>query len=144
MDYNGHMNDVYYGVVCAEAAEVFLSALGVGREYQAETGRTTYTVESHLRYLREVLADEVLRVETLLVDADEKRVRVHHTLRNRAGEEVATGEYLYLHVNQDTGRVEPMPEGRRAVLRQVLAAHATCGRPPHLGRGVGERSPGSG
>jgi acyl-CoA thioesterase FadM len=136
IDYNGHANDACYTVMCTEATEVFLTALGIGEAYHAATGRTTYTVESHVRYLREARRGAVLRAETLLVDADSKRVRIHHSLRNGAGDEVATGEFLYLHVNQHTGRVEPMPADRQALVTDVLAAHATHPRPAHLVLGV--------
>jgi len=136
IDYNDHLNDACYPIVCTEATEVFLTALGLGEAYHVATGCTTYTVEAHLRYLREVTRGELLSAATLLVGADPKRVQIHHSLRNGAGDEVATGEFLYLHVNQQTGRVEPMPADRLALLRDVLAAHATQPRPAHLVLGV--------
>ncbi len=137
IDYNGHMNDAYYPVVCTEAAEVFLSALGLGAEYHAVTRYGMYTVEAHLRYRREAVRGDVLHAETLLVAADRKRLRVHHSLRRQSGDEVATGEFLYLHVDQGAGRVAPMSGERWAVVAEVLAAHATAAPPRHLGLGVG-------
>jgi hypothetical protein len=50
---------------------------------------------------------------------------VHHTIRDGAGDEIATAEYPYLHVNRASGRVEPLPADRQAVVDEVLAAHAT-------------------
>jgi acyl-CoA thioesterase FadM len=140
LDYNGHMNDAYYALVCCEASEVFLDALGLGAAYQAATGCTTYTVESHLRYLKEAVLGEPLRAETLLVAADAKRFRVRHSLLNGVGLEIALGEYVYVHVNQRSGRVEPMPADRQAVLDSKLAL---CG--PHVrpaGRGRRHDRPG--
>jgi acyl-CoA thioesterase FadM len=69
-------------------------------------------VESHLRYLKEAVLGEPLRVQTLLIAVDTKRLRVHHTIRDGAGDEIATAEYLYLHVNRASGRVEPLPADR--------------------------------
>jgi acyl-CoA thioester hydrolase len=123
IDYNGHMNDAAYAVVCTEASEVFLTALGIGKEYHAASGRTTYTVESHIHYLKEASRGETLDVETVLVATDTKRVRVRHVLRSTTGDPVAQGELLYLHVNQRSGRVEPLPADRRLLLAEVLAAH---------------------
>ena len=137
IDYNGHMNDACYAVACTHASEAFLDALGLGEAYRAKTGRTTYTVEAHLRYLKEAALGDELRARTLLVDADPKRIRVHHSLLGSCGDEIATGEFLYLHVNQESGRVEPMPEDRMALVADVLAAHAGQPRPTHLGLGVG-------
>jgi acyl-CoA thioester hydrolase len=122
IDYNGHMNDAAYAVVCTEASEVFLAALGISAAYQAATGYTTYTVESHIYYLKEAGRGDTLHVETLLMDTDPKRVRVSHTLHSAAGP-IATGELLYLHVNQRSGRVEPLPKDRQKLLAEVLTAH---------------------
>jgi acyl-CoA thioesterase FadM len=123
LDYNGHMNDAYYALVCGEASEVLLDALGLGAAYQAATGCTTYTVESHIRYLAEARGGDVLRAVSVLVAADPKRLRVRHSISGPAGA-VATGEYLYLHVNQASGRVEPMPADRWSVVEAVLATGA--------------------
>jgi acyl-CoA thioester hydrolase len=132
LDYNGHMNDAFYAVVFGQATEVFLDALGLGEEYHAATRCTTYTAESHIRYLKEAVGGEPLQVMTLLVDAGPKKIRLHHSLRDGSGDEIATGELLYLHVNQKSGRVEPMSPDRQALLSSVLATHARCARPAHL------------
>jgi carnitine 3-dehydrogenase len=124
IDYNGHMTDTAYAVVCAEATEVFLDALGLGAAYQAETGCTTYTVESRIRYLREAGRGAALHALTTLTEADPKRLRVRHSVRDGDGTEIAAGEFRYLHVDQGTGRVAPMPAGRWAQVAEVLAAHA--------------------
>jgi acyl-CoA thioester hydrolase len=124
IDYNGHMNDSAYAIAAAEASEIFLAALDLSARYQATTGRTTYTVESHIYYLREATLGERITAETVLVATDTKRLRVRHTLSTPSGP-IATAELLYLHVNQQSGRVEPFPDSRQAVLAEVLAAHQT-------------------
>jgi betainyl-CoA thioesterase len=124
IDYNGHMNDSAYAIVATEASEVFLDALDLSARYQAATGCTTYTVESHIYYLKEAVLDDLVTAETVLVDTDLKRLRVRHTLSTSAGP-IATAELLYLHVNQQSGRVEPFPDSQQAVLAEVLAAHQT-------------------
>ncbi|WP_162795547.1 thioesterase family protein [Nonomuraea lactucae] len=128
VDYNGHMNDAYYALVGSQASQALLDALGLGEDYQLATGRTTYTVESHLRYLKEAKEGEVVRAMTLLVDAAPKRLRFRHSLRDGGGAEIATAEFVYLHVNQRTGRVEPMPADRIELVTAVLAAHAEAAR----------------
>ncbi len=136
LDYNAHVTDSAYAVICAEANEAFLEHLGVSAAYQAATGCTTYTVESHLRYLAEVGRGAVLRSEVLLVGADTKRLRTLATIRTVDGVDVVTGEYLFLHVDQATGRVAPFPADRAAVIAAVATAHKGLPRPDHLGRGV--------
>lgn len=131
IDYNGHMNDSAYAVAMGEATEAFFDALGVGKD--PDTG-TTYTASQHLRYLAEVRRGDVLTARTLLVEADPKRLRVHHTLVNGQGVAVATGEHLYLHVV--SGKVTPMPSQTWERVCGLLAVHAGCGTPEGLGDGV--------
>ncbi|WP_219470001.1 thioesterase family protein [Nonomuraea rhizosphaerae] len=120
LDYNGHMNDACYALVCAQASEVLLDELGFGARYQEETGRTTYTVESRIRYLKEARAGETISVTSALVEATPKRLRVRHSLRAGGGDEIATAEFVYVHVNQATGRVEPMPPELEARARSAV------------------------
>lgn len=135
LDYNGHVTDSAYAVICAVANEAFLDHVGVSAEYRARTGCTTYTVESHLRYLAEVGRGAMLCADVLPVDLDAKRLRLHTTVWN-GDEAVLTGEYLFLHVDQDQGGVTPFPPDRAAAIAAEVAAYADVERPDHLGRGV--------
>lgn len=141
LDYNGHMNDSAYAVVCTQANELLLDALGLGATYREQAGCAMYTVQAHLRYLHEVGPDAQLRAETIVVDADAKRLRVHTTVIDQAGTEVLTGEYLFLHMDVRTGRVAPFPPDRAAVLQAARTAHESLPRPAHLGAGVGAPRP---
>jgi len=137
IDYNGHLHDAGYAIVLSEANEVLLAHLGLSEDYQAETGRALYTVESHIRYLAEAKRGDVIEAESLLVSADAKRLRLHTLLRRGDGTPVATGEYFYLHVDQAAGGVTAMPPERRLAVDALLSAHAPLDRPAHLGRGIG-------
>lgn len=137
VDYNRHLTDWAYAVVCAQANEAFLDHLGLGADYRRRTGCTTYTVESQLRYLAEVRTGARLSARTVLVDSDAKRLRMHTTVLDEGGTEVLTGEYLFLHVDQGAGRVSAFPPDRAEIVERVRAAHASWPRPSYLGRGVG-------
>jgi acyl-CoA thioesterase FadM len=139
IDYNGHLHDAGYAIVLSEANEALLAHLGLSEDYQVGTGRAMYTVESHIRYLAEAKRGDVIEAESLLVSADAKRLRVHTLLRRDDGVAVATGEYLYLHVDQTAGDVTGMPPDRWAAVNALLSAHAPLDRPGHLGQGVGAR-----
>jgi acyl-CoA thioesterase FadM len=136
VDYNGHMTDSAYSVVCSAANEAFLAALDLSSAYQLRTGRATYTVESRLRYLREAMSGDTLRAETVLVRADAKRLLVHTALLDEHSRVIATGEYLFLHVNQATDRVEPFDDTHAELIRSVAMAHETWQRPEYIGHGV--------
>ncbi len=142
LDYNGHMNDSAYAIVCTEANERLLDVLGIGAEYRGATGCAMYTVEAHLRYLGEVGPGAELHAETLVVAADTKRLRVHTSILLPDDALVLTGEYLFLHVDQSAGRVAPFPPDRHAAVEAALEAHRELERPAHLGLGVGAPRPG--
>jgi acyl-CoA thioesterase FadM len=139
IDYNGHLHDASYGVVFSEANEVLLDALGLSEGYRSATGCAMYTVESHIRYLAETGRGDRLAAASFVVSADLKRLRVHTALTRRDGTVVATGEHLYLHVNNLTGRVIAMPADRRDAVAAVVAAHAGLARPEYLGQGISWR-----
>jgi len=142
LDYNGHVTDSAYAVLCAAANEAYLEHLGISADYQARTGCTTYTVESHLRYLDEVSRGAVLHADVLPVDADAKRLRLHTTVYLDETP-VLTGEYLFLHVDQNAGRVTPFPSDRAEAIAAEIARYAGAERPDHLGRGVAAPRPSS-
>ena len=136
LDYNGHVTDSAYAVICARANEAFLNYLGLSADYLARTGCSTYTVESHLRYLAEVNRGAVLTSRSQLVHHDTKRLRVHTSVFEGAVE-VLSGDYLYLHMDQSASKVAVFPEDRAAALANIKAAHDQVPHPAHLGRGVG-------
>lgn len=136
IDYNGHMNDAAYAQVLTEANEMFLGAMGLSERYRAETNNSLYTVEMHIRFLREVSEGSEVSAESVLVSHDSKRVRLHSSLLGADGVTVATGESLYLHVDGTTASVVPIPQDRLEVLKEVQRSHDVLPRPTYLGLGV--------
>ena len=137
IDYNGHLNDAGYAIVLSEANEVLLDELGLSERYRERTGCAMYTVECHIRYLAECRRGDRLEAASFLVSADVKRMRVHTALTKTGGTLVATGEHMYLHVDDAAGRVTAMPAERWAAVNAMLAAQSGLERPGYLGRGVG-------
>ena len=137
IDYNGHMMDGYYAVAFAEATEAFLDHVGLGPAYREETGSSIYTAESHLCYVKGVRAGARLRYSSQLLRADPKRMHVFHRMTEAgSGDEVATNELMFLHVDTATERVTPMPPDRRAVVEALAAEHAALPAPAQAGRRI--------
>jgi acyl-CoA thioester hydrolase len=137
IDYNGHMMDGYYCVAFAEATEAFLDHVGFGAVYREETGSSIYTAESHLCYFKSVRVGERLRYSSQLLGADAKRMHVVHRMTEAgSGDEVATNELMFLHVDIATERVTPMPPGRRSAVEALAAEHAALPAPPSAGRRI--------
>ncbi len=141
IDYNGHMMDAYYSVAFTEATEAFLDHVGLGAAYRADTGCGIYTVESHVCFGRSVRAGATLAYQSQLLGCDDKRMHVFHQMAELgSGEQVATSELMFLHVDLAAERVTPMPAARSQAVRLVAAAHAALPAPPNAGRRI--RMPG--
>ena len=77
IDDNGHLNMGYYVVVFDYATDAWLDYLGLSPSERVRMGVATFTLESHVNYLREVLESAPLRFTTrLLADV----LRQHQTL----------------------------------------------------------------
>jgi acyl-CoA thioesterase FadM len=131
LDSYGHLNEAYYLVPFTNANWAILDHFGIGRPYYERTGGAFYTVESHVRYLKEVRFPALLETESIVFGADAKRLRAAHILRVD-GVERATFECVMLHFDSKAGRVAPMPGTAQAALKAALAVEL----PNWAGRGI--------
>ncbi|KMO36627.1 thioesterase [Methylobacterium tarhaniae] len=138
IDYNGHLNMAYYHVLFDRAVDEAFGVVGLGPDYM-ETGRgTTFAAEVHVRYRRELVLHDRVRVTLQLVAFDEKRIHFYSEIRHATeGWVAATSENLSLHVDPATRRVAPFPEDIQANLSVMLGSHARLPRPDDLGRVIG-------
>jgi len=137
IDYNGHMMDAYYFVAFTEATEALLDHVGLGAAYRAETGSGIYTAESHLCFARGVGAGARLRYVSQVLGCDEKRLHVFHRMTQEpGGQEVATNELMFLHVDLAIQRVVPIPPAHRQALITLAAEHAALPVPRVAGRSI--------
>jgi acyl-CoA thioester hydrolase len=139
LDYNGHMHDASYAIALSDANEELFKALDLSVDYRELSGGAYYTVEWHIRYLAECSLGQELRGNTVMVDANPKKIRLYTELVLADGTVAATGEALYLHVDTAAGKTAPLPPDRDARVQEVLAGHTDLPRPAHLGLGVGQR-----
>ena len=142
IDYNGHMNESRYLQAASEASDALLSMLGADAEY-AQGGKSFYTAETHLRHLAECFRGDRVRAETQVVNGDEKRLHLFHTLQkmedNGEWTAIATAEHMLLHVNRETGKVIPAEGGLAEKMRRLLAAQSALPHPNGIGAKVGRR-----
>ncbi|MYT75638.1 MULTISPECIES: thioesterase family protein [unclassified Streptomyces] len=131
IDYNGHMSEAFYVLVFGFATDALMDRTGVDAAYRERTGCSLYTVESHVRYLRDVPEGTALTVRTRVLGAAGKKVRFAHEMFAGGPEAVATIELLALYVDQKAGRAVPFPDD----LRDRLAALAEPA-PEWAGRSV--------
>ena len=131
LDAYGHLNEAYYLVPFSNATWALQDHFGIGVDYYERTGGALYTVETHLRYLKEVRAPAMLEIESLVLGADAKRVRFAHVMT--VGDSLrATFECVALHFDSGAGRTAPFPEAVLAALQAARVAEP----PDWAGRGI--------
>jgi acyl-CoA thioester hydrolase len=138
IDHNQHMNMGYYLVVFDFATDEFLSWVGLDVAHRATQAVTTFCVEAHVTYHREVRAGDPLRFTTVLLGHDDKRIHYLHAMYHAAdGYLAATNELMSLHVSRATRRAAAMAPEVLARLAVVQRAHDVLPRPPQAGRSIG-------
>jgi acyl-CoA thioester hydrolase len=140
VDYNGHMSESCYLLVFGDNSDAFFRYIGIDEEYRDAGGRSLYTVETHLHNLQEVSEGEPLRLTLQLLDADEKRLHIFHTMYHGvSGDLLATGEQMLVHVNMQAGRSVDMPSDLLQRVMAIRAAHARLPVPQQVGHTIGIR-----
>lgn len=138
IDHNQHMNMGYYLVVFDFATDEFLSWIGLDGPHRAGRAVSTFCLEAHVTYHREVRSADPLRFTTMLLGYDEKRLHYFHAMYHATeGYLAATNELMSLHVSQATRRGTAMASGVLARLAAVQRAHDALARPPQVGRTIG-------
>jgi acyl-CoA thioester hydrolase len=137
IDYNGHLNMAYYHVLFDRAVDEAFALLGIGLSYVKQRRRSLFTVEVHVRYLRELHAGDRVRVTLQLLDCDSKRLHFFKNLFHAAnGWVAATAEQMALHVDLDTKKSTGFSPDIATQLERMKASHALLPRPEAAGRRI--------
>ncbi len=111
IDINDHMNVAYYILVFDQGIDTLWDRIGISSEYIADSNNSTFAVESHVTWQREIAEAEPYVVTSQILAYDEKRI--HQFMRMYHAEErylSSTAEWMSLHVDLDVRRVAPWPE----------------------------------
>ena len=129
-DYNRHMNESRYLECFSEATDAVMELIGADQAYVA-AGNSYFTADTQIRHINEISADEVLHVESRVLLAAGKKLRVFHEMKNQNGETLATGEHLLIHVNLHTRRSSVPGQKVLQAAEKIAAAHAHLPPPYH-------------
>lgn len=139
VDYNGHMNEAHYLEAGAAATDRFMELIGADADYIA-SGKSYFTVETHIRHLDEMHAGERLVITTQVMKGDGKKLHLFHYLKGADGRLAATVETFLLHVDLAT-RASTLPgELVARKLDQFAQTHAPMPLPEGAQRYVGQKS----
>ena len=134
LDHNGHMNVTYFVLIFDHGTDVFYPLIGLGKPYRQRTGKSTFAVETHITYQRELSVNEDVSVTTQLLGFDEKRIHYFHRMWHvETNVQTATLEQLALHVDLSTRKVEPMPRECQRLMSEMWETHKDLPKPKELG-----------
>jgi acyl-CoA thioester hydrolase len=132
------MNMGYYLVVFDLATDEWMQVVGLDAGHRRTHQVSTFCLEAHVTYHREVREGDPLRFTTRLLGFDAKRLHyIHEMYHAEAGYLVATNELMSLHVSQATRRGAPMAPAVLERLGRIQMAHDRLPRPPQVGRVMG-------
>jgi len=137
IDFNGHLNAGYYFVVFDDAVGPFMEHVGLGEEHRAEHGVTTFSLEGHITFNREMKLDDPIEIRTQLLGYDAKKMHyinlMHHATE---GWLAATNELLSIHISLETRRSAPMADTVLERLAEIQQAHQTLDVPAQVGNTI--------
>ena len=128
IDINNHMNVAYYVVVFDQGIDKLWDRFGITSDYVGGYNNSTFAVESHITWQREIAEAEPYIVTSQILAYDQKRIhqfmRLYHA---DAGYLSATAEWMSLHVDLDVRRVAPWPDD---ILKRIAGFVAEQGDQP--------------
>lgn len=140
IDYNGHMNVAFYVLAFDHATDTLFNYLGIGEEYKNKYNYSTFTLEGHITYDREVLEGDPLSFKTYLLDYDEKRLHYFHEMYHATeGYLASTNELITMHIDMNVRRSTPFASELMTRLEEIMVAHRALPRPEKAGRTIGIR-----
>ena len=105
-DYNGHMNLAFYIHLFDQGWDVLLDKFQMGGDSAKVEKRSTFAVESHTKYIKEVKDGDEVDINLLFLDRDTKRMVYQLEIFSKSGNyRAATSEVCSIYVNLDLRKV---------------------------------------
>ena len=140
IDANGHMNVGYYTLLFDKALDLPWERLGIYSGLILASGYSSFALETHITYQRELKLGDPLDFSLLILDFDAKRIHYFLTMRQRRERWVAaTCEQISTCVDIGTRRGAPWPAQAQARISALHGVHQSRPRPLEVGRAIGIR-----
>lgn len=137
IDYNGHFNMAYYGVLFDRTCDEAFELVGLGPDY-LKSGASFFTLEAHTTYIRELHADDRVKITVQMLDHDLKRLHyVQQMFHAEEGWLSATMEAICMHVDMKAKKSAPFPDDILSRVTAMQEAHANLPVPPQVGHKIG-------
>ena len=142
IDVNGHMNVAHYMAAFDLAVESLWEQFGITENQTIIGNSSTFAVESHITWQRELLLDEPYFITAHLLAYDNKRI--HQFMRMYHAEKyflASTAEWLNLHVDIDVRKVSPWPDAMRSRIAAFAERQGNWKWPAEVGKQMHIQNP---
>ena len=137
IDFYDHMNVAYYVMVCDEATGAFWDHVHDGKTIKERDGAELVVLESHVNYVKEVRLGDPVKVTTQLLEVDDKRLRLFHTMLHATeGFVAATNEIKAIGFDLGQRRIMSFRPAARACLQDIWQEHQSLPQPVGAGQGI--------
>ncbi len=121
VDSNGHMNVQFYTTKFHMASGQFMASIGIDFTKMKAQQKGFAYVEMNIRYIKEVLEDDPIHIETKVLACSRKVVTIFHTLKNSlTGEVASTAEAKWVVLDKVARRADLLDEQTRQQLEKMI------------------------
>ncbi len=142
IDINRHMNVAYYVLAFDQGVDRLWARFGLTDDHIRQHNSSTFAVESHIIWQREIGEAEPYFITSQILAFDEKRIhqfmRMYHAEKHDL---VATAEWMNLHVDLDVRRVAPWPARIREKIAEFAAGQGRQSWPVEAGKSMSIEAP---
>jgi acyl-CoA thioester hydrolase len=142
IDFNGHMNVAYYVLAFDIGVDEMWNQLGITSGYIETSQCSTFAVECHITYQKELKENEPFRITSQILAYDDKRIhqfqRMYHAEKNYLA---ATAEWMNLHVDLNSRRVTPFPQSVMSALKRFTEQQGVMSMPAEAGSKMKVKKP---
>ncbi len=137
IDANNHMNVAYYILAFDLAVDSLWERFGITLDSKVVSNSSTFAVESHVTWQRELALDDPFVITIQLLAYDHKRI--HQFMRMYHAEHgflAATAEWMNLHVDLRSRKVAPWPNAIRAMIAAFAEDQSDSDWPAEAGKSM--------
>ena len=120
-DYNRHMNLAYYIHLFDVAWEILLEKFHIGEDSAINQKRTTFAVESHTTYDKEVTVGDEVDLNLLFIDNDKKRIVYKLEMLHKQEQYLAsTTEVCSLYIDLNERKVIEFEQEKKDLIENFI------------------------
>ena len=132
-DYNGHMNLAFYIHLFDTAWEVLLGKFDIGEESAIIQKKTTFAVESHTTYNKELKVGDEVSLNLLFLDHDKKRIVYKLEMKHKQEQYLAsTTEVCSLYVDLNERKVTEFEKEKSNLIDDFIEKNKNSFAPGNL------------